>query len=98
MNNLHRNSKYKLGVRHFEKKNILIQGGNAIGTFFIAVENYQIVMYQLLSINFRDTFSHKLKKIKVFDKKYEIWKPVPEQEIEVNPNWFAKRATFIQSN
>lgn len=101
MNNTLQNSKpFRMGLRYFRKHNFLAyKPEDFIGSIFVAIDTYSIYMYEAIELNRGTTFPFKLKILKVYDRRTQIWKKpvrIITDVIEVGPVWFTKRATFIQ--
>ena len=90
----------KLGYRYFKKENVLIyKPEQLIGLIFVAVDKYELYMFEAVELHRGDKFPYTLRIIKKFDKLQRVWK-VPHNSIEttidVSPTWFVKHAVFIQ--
>lgn len=89
-----------MGIRYFVPKNLIVLREEAVGQIFVAVDKTRIIMYQILSLDYKRTFPYRLVILKEYDADTKVWKKPNLINnkvgiVDVFPRWFT-RPTFIQ--
>lgn len=89
----------KLGVREFERKNILIQPRDKlIGTIFVTNDRFTMKMFEVIDVA-SGQFPYQLKLLKVFNPRSEVWEEHKGITYdEVSGRWFINKAIFVQKH